>query len=111
MPGGDRSGPLGMGPRTGRAAGFCAGYGMPGYSNPRPGRGMGRGRGGGWGGRRAGGRGGGWGAGWQVGFGPESGPGPDRTGDTGDALRDEIEELHARVAALEKHNGVGDGKE
>jgi hypothetical protein len=28
-----------MGPRTGRAAGFCAGYAVPGYANPAPGRG------------------------------------------------------------------------
>lgn len=33
MPFGDGTGPLGMGPRTGRGAGFCAGFGMPGYAN------------------------------------------------------------------------------
>ena len=51
MPGGDGTGPMGMGPMTGRAAGFCAGYGVPGYMNPIPGRGfgMGFGRGGFWG--------------------------------------------------------------
>ena len=51
MPGGDGTGPAGMGPMTGRAAGFCAGYPMPGYMNPVGGRGFwGRGfRGGGWG--------------------------------------------------------------
>lgn len=43
MPGGDRTGPLGAGPRTGRAAGFCAGYKMPGYANPIPGYGFGYG--------------------------------------------------------------------
>jgi hypothetical protein len=32
---------------TGRGAGFCAGFGMPGYANPMPGRGFGMGRGGG----------------------------------------------------------------
>ena len=48
MPGGDRTGPLGQGPQTGRAAGYCAGYDMPGYMNPVPG--YGRSRGGGWGG-------------------------------------------------------------
>jgi len=68
MPGGDGTGPLGMGPMTGRAAGFCAGYGMPGYMNPIPGRGsrlrqgyggqVGMGRGRGFWGR---GRGGAWG--------------------------------------------------
>jgi len=41
MPGGDGTGPMGMGPMTGRAAGFCAGYGTPGYMNPIPVRGMG----------------------------------------------------------------------
>ena len=34
MPGGDRTGPVGMGLRTGRGAGYCAGYGVPGYANP-----------------------------------------------------------------------------
>jgi hypothetical protein len=45
-----------MGPMTGRAAGYCAGYGMPGYANPIPGRGggWGWGRGGGWGRGRGG---------------------------------------------------------
>ncbi|HUW32166.1 MAG TPA: DUF5320 domain-containing protein [Planctomycetota bacterium] len=38
MPAGDGTGPLGFGPMTGRAAGFCAGYPMPGYMNPVPGR-------------------------------------------------------------------------
>ena len=49
MPGGDRTGPMGMGPMTGRAAGYCAGYGAPGYMNPVGGRGLGLGWGGGWG--------------------------------------------------------------
>lgn len=47
MPGGDRTGPRGTGPLTGRRAGFCAGFGAPGYSNPVPGRGFGAGFGGG----------------------------------------------------------------
>jgi len=38
MPGGDRTGPLGLGPRTGRAAGYCAGYPVPGFMNPYVGR-------------------------------------------------------------------------
>ena len=50
MPGGDGTGPAGMGPMTGRASGYCAGYPVPGFMNPGPGRGFwGRGRGGGWG--------------------------------------------------------------
>lgn len=56
MPGGDRTGPRGFGPRTGRGAGYCAGYDRPGYSNPGPGYGMGYGG-------RFGGRGGSWGGG------------------------------------------------
>ena len=54
MPMGDRTGPMGQGPRTGRAAGFCAGFGAPGYLNRGPGFGFGFGRGGG---RGRGGRG------------------------------------------------------
>ena len=89
MPRGDGTGPMGMGPMTGRAAGYCAGYGAPGFMNPIPGRGFagrgigfgrgrggygrgmgrgmgfGRGRGMGWG--RGMGRGRGWG--WQAGYG------------------------------------------
>ncbi len=58
MPGGDRTGPAGMGPMTGRGAGFGGGYSVPGYMNPAVGRGY-RGRGLG----RGGGRGGGFGRG------------------------------------------------
>ena len=46
MPGGDRTGPRGMGPRTGRGMGFCSGYDTPGYMNPGFGGGYGYGRGG-----------------------------------------------------------------
>lgn len=55
MPGGDGTGPGGMGSMTGRAAGYCAGFSVPGYMNPVGGRGYwgwGRGRGGGGRGRR-----------------------------------------------------------
>ena len=45
MPRGDGTGPMGMGPMTGRAAGYCAGYGVPGYMNPTPGWGFGMGYG------------------------------------------------------------------
>ena len=51
MPFGDGTGPAGMGPMTGRAAGYCAGYPVAGFMNPIGGRGFwggGRGRGG-WG--------------------------------------------------------------
>jgi hypothetical protein len=48
-----------MGPMTGRGAGFCAGYGVPGYMNPVGGRGFGYG---------GGGRGRGGGRGWRHQF-------------------------------------------
>ena len=58
MPFGDRTGPQGLGPKTGRGAGHCAGY-------PLPGRGLGRG-----------GRGQGWGRGFGRGRGRGFGRGP-----------------------------------
>ncbi|MGM0441965.1 MAG: DUF5320 domain-containing protein [Elusimicrobiota bacterium] len=39
MPLGDGTGPAGYGPMTGRGAGYCAGYSVPGYMNPVGGRG------------------------------------------------------------------------
>mgnify|MGYP002339301101 CR=1 FL=1 len=47
MPGGDRTGPMGMGPMSGRGAGFCAGFNQPGAMTPGFGcrGGFGRGRG------------------------------------------------------------------
>ena len=45
MPRGNRTGPAGQGPMTGRAAGYCASYPESGYANPGRGQGMG------WGGR------------------------------------------------------------
>jgi hypothetical protein len=59
MPRGDRTGPWGAGPMTGRAAGYCAGYTVPGYVNQPYGYGRGMRRG----------RGGGFGRGWGRGFG------------------------------------------
>lgn len=37
MPFGDGTGPMGLGPMTGRRAGYCAGFGGPGFANPMPG--------------------------------------------------------------------------
>ena len=60
MPRGDKTGPDGYGPKTGRAAGYCAGFNEPGFMNPSQrfgrgmGRGFGRGMGRGFGFRRAG---------------------------------------------------------
>ncbi len=71
MPGFDRTGPLGAGPRTGRGLGFCGGgpyppaYGGPVYGAGRGGIPWGGGRGRAWGGGRGWfGRGRGRGAGW-----------------------------------------------
>ena len=49
MPRGDGTGPAGMGPMTGRGAGYCAGSATPGFANPGFGRGMAWGRGAGFG--------------------------------------------------------------
>jgi len=59
MPGGDRTGPWGMGPMTGRRAGYCVGFEAPGYANSVYGRGFGMGFG-----RGRGFRAGGFGRGW-----------------------------------------------
>ena len=55
MPGGDGTGPMGAGPMTGRATGYCAGVATPSYASPGFGGGFGfgrrsgfRGRGRGW---------------------------------------------------------------
>jgi hypothetical protein len=52
MPAGDRTGPLGQGPMTGRGLGYCGGYDAPGYARPWDRRGYlpfyGRGWGRGW---------------------------------------------------------------
>ncbi len=63
MPAGDRTGPNGLGPRTGRGAGLCNGNNVGGFANrtPRAGRGPcggGMGFGAGACGARPGGRGG-----------------------------------------------------
>jgi len=60
MPKGDRTGPMGTGAMSGRAAGVCAGFNSPGYARPMNagGAGMRAGRRrGGWRGPAAGGRG------------------------------------------------------
>ena len=46
MPGGDGTGPAGMGPMTGRAAGYCAGSAAPGFVSAPGGGGFRRGGGG-----------------------------------------------------------------
>ena len=64
MPRGDGTGPRGLGPMSGRAAGYCAGYSVPGFMNPYGGRlGLGFGYG------RGFGRGRGYGRGFWPGYG------------------------------------------
>lgn len=40
MPHGNKTGPHGQGMMTGRKAGYCNGFSVPGYANPGRGRGM-----------------------------------------------------------------------
>lgn len=128
MPRGDGTGPMGTGPMTGRAAGYCAGYEMPGYANPVPGRGMGMGFGRGMGPGRGrgfagfGGRGGrgfrhrfyatgmpGWmHFGW---YGAPSAP-PDAATEKealkrqAEAMRSEIELIEKRLAELDRNEAA-----
>lgn len=94
MPRGDGTGPLGMGARTGRAAGYCAGSEMPGYRHPVPGRGSG-----GWGG--------GGGRGWRHIFHATGLPGWMRFGgkealkSRAGALRSELEFIKKRLEDFE----------
>lgn len=71
MPRGNRTGPTGQGPMTGRAAGYCAGFSTPGFANPAPRLGMGFRRGG----IGFSGRGSGFSRGRGRGFGFGKGPG------------------------------------
>ena len=122
MPGGDGTGPGGMGPMTGRAAGYCAGYPVPGFMNPYGGRGMGMawGRGGGGGMGMAWRRG--WGRGWGAAPGgyapapyapPAYGPSPfwrapsreeelETLRGQADWLKGEMEAVSERIQELEK---------
>ncbi|NWF91176.1 MAG: DUF5320 domain-containing protein [Ignavibacteriaceae bacterium] len=133
MPGGDRTGPLGLGSRTGRAAGYCMGGGMPGYFNPSPGRGRGAGWGRGFGASGGGGWGrGGGGRGWRHMFHAtglpgwlRSGAGPSGEIDPGtekevlsrrvEALQSELEAIQKRLGELDNATtgqrlGKGDGR-
>jgi len=111
MPRGDRSGPMGMGPMTGRGAGYCAGSGAPEFANSNPGRGFGRGSG--FGGR-----------GWRNGFRATGRPGWSRFGGYGaaysqvdpgqetqalrsqaDALQSELDFIRKRLAEMEGSSG------
>ena len=49
MPAGDKTGPKGMGPMSGKAAGYCVEQEIPGYASPGNDSGVGRGQGRGFG--------------------------------------------------------------
>lgn len=119
MPGGDRTGPAGVGPRTGGGWGYCGGFGMPGFANRGLGRGFGMGFGwgrGAWGwGRGFGGGGRGWRhwfyASGQPGWMRIGGYGPAWAPDAGtekqmlksdaDALQSELELVRKRLSEIE----------
>lgn len=115
MPGGDRTGPLGLGPMTGRRAGLCAGYPVPGYLNRVSDMGwfgVGRGgfpRGGGRGRTFGGGRGRWWRSGF-YGYPPYAPAYPQPTTeeekeilqDELAALEEEIKAIKTRMSELEK---------
>jgi hypothetical protein len=116
MPAGDRTGPRGMGSRSGRAAGYCAGFERPGYANPGLDRGFGMGSGPG----RGFGGGGGGGRGWRHMFHATGKPGWMRFGasaapylrpdpnlekqalkDQADALQSELDFIKNRLSKIE----------
>ena len=107
MPGGDRTGPNGMGPMSGRGAGFCSGFGRPGWANRFGGWGRGF-----FGGRRGGGFGfrGAWG-----GYAPYAVPQDYAAGPVSDEkqwleertrqLENELEQLRRRMDAMNTEGG------
>ncbi len=118
MPGGNGTGPQGMGPMTGRAMGYCTGNSMPGYTNSGVGyNGCGFGRG------RGRGMGGGAGRGFRNQFFATGLPGWARFGGAGaagpvdekqllsnqaDALRSQLDGIQNRLTQLEKSTGTKD---
>lgn len=107
MPGGDRTGPGGMGPMTGRAAGYCAGYQAPGFANAIPGRGYGFGFGRGMGFGFRGGRGGRWavpnaGYGYGAPYAAPYGAAPPTGQQEVEALQGQAEYLENTLAEIKK---------
>jgi hypothetical protein len=89
MPRGDRTGPVGAGPMTGRGTGWCAGYERPGFATSTPGRGAGLGY-------RCGGRG------WRNMYHATGLPGWARAGAVppGPAAEQELADLKAQATRL-----------
>lgn len=97
MPAGDKTGPMGQGPMTGRAAGYCVGNSAPGCMNSVGGRGRRR-RGMGQGGGRGMGRGMGGGRG--MGIAIESAGG--QASFSGDVSQDELTALKQETEAMSR---------
>lgn len=117
MPFGDKTGPRGLGPMTGRGAGYCAGFQSPGSMNPYP-VGGGRGFGRGWFGR---------GRGWRNCYGLTGMPGVMRAGygrmpleqeytprdemndlkSQADFLKQQLDDIESRIKVLEKSEKQG----
>ncbi|MFO7789264.1 MAG: DUF5320 domain-containing protein [Bacteroidales bacterium] len=101
MPLGDKSGPNGQGPMTGRRLGFCTGNDQPGYTSDAPGRGFGMGRG------MAYGRGFGRGRGYARNAGYENPPMSPKAETNmlkaeSKRLEDELKAINGRIDELEK---------
>jgi len=94
MPFGDRTGPRGLGPRTGRGLGYCSGYPYPGYMNSY-----------GFGWRRGFGRGWGRGWGWPGWFGypyPAYPPEPLTPKEEKEILNEDLKALKEEIEAIEE---------
>jgi len=121
MPRGDGTGPRGLGPMTGRAAGYCAGYSVPGYMNPYEGRsGLGFGYGRGYGRGFGRGMGGGYGRGFWPAYPYPMTPPPTAYGggfyqtplepkqememltEDAKALKEQLDSINKRITELEK---------
>lgn len=115
MPRGDGSGPEGMGSMTGRGAGFCAGFNVPGFANRGPGaRGFGSGFGRGAGFGRGMGYGLGFGRGMGMGrrFAGYYGDYPETAQNYSEALKsraefleEELKAVKSRLSDLESEDG------
>lgn len=104
MPGGDRTGPAGSGPKTGRGLGYCADNEQPGYATAQSSQRFGRG---------ISGRGRGWRNRFNTGFGRGRGRGgfgalPVSDNQDFEALKTENQELHSVLQQiLEKLDKLG----
>jgi hypothetical protein len=108
---------------TGRAAGYCAGYGMPGYASGAPGQGYGAGFGRGRGSLRRGGGGRGWRhwfyatgvpgwaryGGWNAAPFLKAGPDVEKQAlkEQAEALQAEIEQIQKRLSEIESEKANG----